>query len=58
MKIKYNSDALVMLSADIEQHNRHVMEEVLYRTRNMDKEILIDGDLDSVREVIALERRV
>lgn len=35
MKIKYYSDAdvLVMLSADVEHQNRHVMDEVLYRMR-------------------------
>lgn len=49
---------VIGLIADIEHQNRHVMEEVLYRTRSMDKEILRDGDLDSFREVIALERRV
>lgn len=49
---------VIGLIGDISHQNRHITEEVLYRTRRMDKEILRGKDLDPVIEVITLERRV
>ncbi len=49
---------VIGLIGDISHQNRHIMEETLYRMRRIDKEILRDRDLDPVREVMALERRI